>query len=485
MPKESDCPDGVMVIVVPNAMAFRALVESPVLPLLQETGGNPIMVLSHREEDGSDPGTRLPAGVEWRDILKPCQGQPRQSWWRRGLRWAWTRFARFGFDYGNIAYRFNHLHGFRSHQFKQRMNPKRRVREALAGNFVDPVYGKPFPGSGRLYGWIYRLYYAWWQVPDRYIEAFFDQTNIFNMTLWYVQNPIYREYSLCIRRHGVRAVGIVGSWDRLTTKGPICPGCERYVVNSEIMRRELMEYHGVAGSDIDVVGWPQMDKYQIDDFVSPRAQFMSELGLKEQDRLIVFAGNSERLGQHEPSIVQFILEQLEKGAFGENIYLLIRTHPNDRNWRQRFGGAIDHAYATLMSAGMGNIQLLANTMAHCDMVISTQGSVSLDAVAFDRYVININFDGDLNPDPMESVKRLYEMEHYRPVVETGGVHLVADFDELKAAIHTGLVHPERSEEERRKLRELELEPFDGNAARRQVWSMTGTRMTGTTMSGER
>ena len=57
-----------MVIVAPNSMAFRALVESDVLPILKEQGQQNIIVLSSSNESRD----RLPEGVQWRDMAQPC-----------------------------------------------------------------------------------------------------------------------------------------------------------------------------------------------------------------------------------------------------------------------------------------------------------------------------------------------------------------------------------------------------------------------------
>ena len=469
--------DSALVIVAPNAMAFRALVESDVLHILIKCDQRRIIVLSHRDVANASKkavSSPLPEGVEWRDIEKPCAHEPSQSLWRRCLRAVSIRLSQLGLGYGNIAYRFNSINGFRTHQFKQHMAPERQQREALAGNYVQSKYGWPFPNSRGLYRLIYRCFYGAWQIPDRFVEGFFEQTKIDCIALWYVQNEIYRDYSVCIRDYGIRAVGVVGSWDRLTTKGPVCPGCECFAVNSEMMKRELVRYHGVDESLISVIGWPQMDVYKNLDLLSSRADFMASLGLNEQHQLIVFAGNSERLGKHEPSIVRHIVNEIEANRFGEHVHLLVRTHPNDHQWQQRYGHGIGLDKVTVMPAGMGDLPLLANTLKHSAMVIASQGSISLDAAAFDRHVINIGFDGDLQLDYHQSAQRYYEMDHYLPVVESGGVCVVDSFGALNDAIVEGLSGANKYAKGRQALRDLELEPLDGRASSRLAMLICGS-----------
>ena len=218
------------VIVVPNSMAFRALVESDVLTFLKRAGKKRIIVIGVDSESRAG----LPEDVEWRPLDRPCITPPEQSWPKRILRAISVRLGKLGMGYGNLSYRFNHIHGFKAHQFKQRLDRERREREVIAGNYVAPKYGWPLPGSRWLYRLIYAFYYACWQVPDRAVAQFFKETPIDRIVLWYVQSLVYRDYSLCIQKHRLPATGVIGSWDRPTTKGPICPGCDRYVVNKKL-----------------------------------------------------------------------------------------------------------------------------------------------------------------------------------------------------------------------------------------------------------
>ncbi|NKB64452.1 MAG: hypothetical protein GKR95_20815 [Gammaproteobacteria bacterium] len=455
------------VIVVPNSMAFRALVESDVLAMLKREGKKRILVISSDEESSS----RLPGGVEWRQLEWPCESLPQQSLAKRILRSLSVRLSKIGMDYGNLSYRFNHLCGFKAHQFKQGLDRERQKREVIAGNYVAPKFGWPLPGSRWLYRLIYAYYYASWQVSDRAIAQFFKETPIDMIVLWYVQSLIYRDYSICIRKHNLKAIGVIGSWDRPTTKGPICPGCDRYIVNSEVMKQELTKFHGMKADKIDIVGWPQMDAYKDPRVFQDRAIFLGSIGIDPKHKLVVFAANSERLGTHEPGIVSFLQKKISHGVYGKDVSLLVRAHPNDSRWKERFSELIGKPNVVVMSGGMGNIPLLANTLMHGNMVIATQGSISLDAAAFDKCIINIAFDGDLQKSYADSVARWYEMDHYQPVVQSGGVKMVHNFAELEQAVQLYLQNPSKDKEAREILRTLELEPFDGKSSYRQAMAM--------------
>ena len=466
---------GAFVIVAPNSMAFRAISNSNVLPLLHRDatalGFEKIILLS--PNDGSQE--QLPDFIEWQNFLLPSGHASTLPLHKKILRSLSVRISRYlGLGYENTVFRFNHLQNFFAHRFKQGMSYERRKREELAGNFVSRKYGFPFPNSPTLYQWVYRFYYSLRQVSDPNIEHFFKTTDISKLIFWHVQNPIFREYSICARRQKIPYLGVIGSWDRPTTKGPICPNCEKYIVNSQVMRSELIKHHSINEQQIEVVGWPQMDIYHDDSLKENKNDFLSQLKIKKTEKILLYAGNASRLGAHEPSIVEHIASQINNGAYGQNIHLVVRPHPQDVDWKTRYAAInsdSEHAsYVTVMPSEMGNLKTMLNTLIHADIVIATQGSISLDAAALDKKIINIAFDGSLSRSYTESVKRWYEMDHYIPVIESGGVTIVNDFKELDTSITTLLVH-DIQKEGRQQLREIELEPFKGDSSARQVQAM--------------
>jgi hypothetical protein len=466
---------GAFVIVAPNSMAFRAIVNSDVLPQLKnqidKQRYSTIFVLS--QKDGSQE--QLPDYVEWRDFMSPSKNNHSLPIVKKLIRALSTRISHwFGLGYGNTVFRFNHIQNFFAHQFKQGMSKKRRIREELAGNFVSTKYGFPFPDSKKLFQFVFDFYYSPKQIADPNISAFFNEETISKLVFWHVQSMIFREYSICARQNNTPYTAVIGSWDRPTTKGPICPSCDKYIVNSVVMRDELIKHHGLDDKLIHVVGWPQMDIYHDKSLHQDRNTFLANLNIKPEKTILLYAGNAARLGAHEPSIVKHIAEQIQSGLFGKNLHLLIRPHPQDVDWESRYSDILhsppQQQDVTLMPAEMGNVETMVNTLIHSDIVIATQGSISLDAAALDKKIINISFDGNLDRNYTESVKRWYEMDHYRPVVESQGVAVVESFSQLDTTILT-LLESDPNAEGRSRLREIELEPFRGDSSSRQVRAM--------------
>jgi len=240
------------------------------------------------------------------------------------------------------------------------------------------------------------------------------------------------------------------------------------------MKNELINHHQISENKITIVGWPQMDIYHDRKIPKDRSSFLKSIHVDPNKTVLLYTGNAARLGAHEPSIVEHIAKQISVNKFDKNIHLMIRPHPQDVDWQDRYkvvnkGGELAN-FVTVMPAEMGNVQTMVNTLMHADIVIATQGSISLDAAALDKKIINVAFDGSLKRNYTESVKRWYEMDHYVPVVESGGVTIVDSFESLDTAIQT-LLESDPQKEGRAKLREIELEPFAGDSSSRQVQAM--------------
>jgi hypothetical protein len=460
-----------IVILLPNGMAVRSFIETPILQLLAEQEDLSVAFLTGVAKT-QDKVTAASANFCWRDIYSPASARPPSSSLIDRIRHIIYRVFLFWFrgriGYGMLAYRFNEIHQFAGHTHKKNLGIKRKLREMVAGNYVFRLLGFPFPKSRQIFDWLYRLYYSMWDYDGR-VETFFQEFDPSLIVITYPQEISTHPYIAAARRRGITMLAHPGSWDRLTTKGPMPPGVDRYIVLNQIMRDELIDLHGVPPEKIEVVGWSQLDYYRQPGTFQDADELRHALNVNPQSRILLFAANSSRLGKHEPDIIRHLIGQIEDNVYGDNCTLIIRPHPSDSDWQRRFGQFASHSRVVLQKQQKGQLETLANMLHHTDVVIASQGSITVDAIGMDVCVVNIAFDGDLQDVPYyESVRRMYELDHYRPVVESGGVDIVSDYAELDRAIKACLETPTRKAHARKQLRDILLEPFDGRASERTV-----------------
>src|SRR5262249_19639044 len=226
---------------------------------------------------------------------------------------------------------------------------------------------------------------------------------------------------------------------------------------------DLARYHAVPRQRIEVVGWMQMDLY-FRDAIATREATLAELGLPAHAQYILFGSSPERLGHNEPAICDGLSGYL---ARQESVALVIRCHPNDRKWQQRFGSLHRPPDIVVLPPELGRMHLMANQIRHAAAVLSPAGSILLDANGLDTPAIALAFENEDEPY-YDRLARRYDMEHLRSLTETGGVELAHNPAELASLVGQALTDRDRNSEKRAKLRAELLEPLDGRSAERLV-----------------
>ncbi len=115
-----------------------------------------------------------------------------------------------------------------------------------------------------------------------------------------------------------------------------------------------------------------------------------------------------------------------------------------------------------------DMEHLADTLFHSDVTINTCSTMSIDAAAFDKPVINIVFDGHEKKPYYDSVRQFYDETriHYVPILKSGGVRLANNKEELIKYINMYLENPDLDREGRKKIIEEQCWKLDGKSGER-------------------
>lgn len=406
---------------------------------------------------------QLPSQCEYVQILRPFRySAQRPLTLRRLLHDA--KFTAGYFVHLSLVNRFNSIHHFRGFADRLKQSWKLRKREIKEGHPSSRIFGWPLPESRKIYGMLQRFYYRTWSShPD--ITEWFAQAKPDGVVLGHMQNSKITAYLATAQKLGIRVIGMNGSWDQPTSKGPIMPFDGGIIVQNEEVKKELHRYHEIEESRLHVCGWPQMDRYVNAQAFLPREQFLSSIELPKDARYILFGAYSERLGPHEPMVLERLAEALQRGEFGENIWIWVRCHPLDRDWEERFSYLSRYVRLHVEPPSLGNLSHLANLLKHASLVISSAGTIALDAVALDTPAIALAYE-DERLTYYDRPARRYDMEHYATAVATGGMWKVATMQELTNAIRGYLENRMLHAAQREALRSQFLEPFDGRSAMR-------------------
>jgi hypothetical protein len=361
------------------------------------------------------------------------------------------------------THRFNRIWGFRG--FENQLAASRASRRVALrqGHPVARWLGWPFPRSRLLLRLLNAINFAP-VFSHSEVNEILDVTGPDLLVVGHVQTPFVTPVILGAKKRRIPILGVLGSWDHPTTKGPIPDGLSHLAIPNRDTADELMRF-GVPENHWTIVGWPQMDVYRTQPR-SDRATALRRLRL-EEDRTLILAGTyPSRLGAHEPAVLAELATAVGNGEFGARVSLVIRSHPMDSDWTRRFGMLHAPPAVVVQAPQLGSLGELADLIAHSAVVITSAGTLCLDAAALDTPAVGLAFSLDPHLPAQDNPMRLFEMDHYAKVVATGGVRVATSFGELTHLIQAYLSDPSRDRENRHVLRSQFLEPLDGDSAHR-------------------
>ena len=383
--------------------------------------------------------------------------------------------------FDSLMYRFAAINDLSHYRIRKEKSHRERKRQQIFYDYrKGKIAGFPFPKSRFVFRLLYELRHSFLNCINKDYLVFLQDLKPDLFVFGRLHLNTTERTARALRRLNIPMIGIVSSWDHPTTKGATPRGMSGYIVASRRMVQEMSVLHGIQETNICQIGKVQMDVYTNSSIFSSRDVFLRDLGLPSDHRLITFGTNTTGLKEHEVSIAQKLVRDFIGQRYGKAT-LLLRTHPQDVNWKRDFlilakspwvvcksSNAFGSRRANSMTHGNDDQIMLANLMKHSDVVIQSRGSLALDAIAFDTPVISLCFDGNLKRSPNDSFLQEYGFEHYKPLVTAQGTWMVGSYNALDQAIHDYLQDPTIHSEGRKIIRNEHIEPLDGKASWRLV-----------------
>ena len=124
--------------------------------------------------------------------------------------------------------------------------------------FIEYLLSQPFPKSRFIYGWLRRILGFLNGFPS-HVKEYFDY---YKPSLVISTHPIANnetEFLQCAKKLGVNTIGMIKSWDNLTTKGYLPVVTNHFIVWNQVMQKEMMRMHNIPKSKVTITGVPQFD----------------------------------------------------------------------------------------------------------------------------------------------------------------------------------------------------------------------------------
>jgi CDP-glycerol glycerophosphotransferase (TagB/SpsB family) len=330
--------------------------------------------------------------------------------------------------------------------------------------FLDPTLAGPLPRWRFLDRTMMRWHYGGSRyVPRRLIERLGRERPAIALANTQMHSVV--PFIVAGRRAGLPLVGHISSWDHTVGKGIVAPHLQRYIVQNDVMRDDLVRYHGIEPGRIVVTGWPQTDVFHRR---RPREEFdavVRELGLDPARPVVLVMGNTPTNAPYEKRFVDRLVAWWEETGAHRRFSLLFRPHPRDREWRERFAAAVFREGAAVQEPSFTDLETLAVLLEHGDCVVANAGTILLDALVNDRPSVCVLYDEGAPPGESWALKNI-SGEHYKALVESEAFYRAERFEDVVAGVESALARPDDLAAERARVARDVVGEIDGRAAER-------------------
>jgi hypothetical protein len=363
--------------------------------------------------------------------------------------------------YYPAAIRFNVRHGFHA----ERMEPGHQ------NWFLDSARAGPLPRTPRIDAALERWTFSRYRhVPALLLARMRAECR--SVVFGNLQHHSTVPVLAAARRLDLPVVVNVASWDHTVGKGVIPRFLDRYVVQNDAMADDLVRYHRIDPGRIVVSGWPQTDVFHRR---RPREAFDALLGAYRLDPgrpLVVFMGNTPTNMPYEGAFVERLVRWWRTSGASGRFSLLLRPHPRDTEWRERFAPALDLPGAHVQPASYTDLEELATLLQHASCVVANAGTILLDALVNDRPTVCVLYDEGAPPGGRWAEKSVVG-EHYRALRGSGAFAEARSFEEVAREVEHALERPDERAAARARVVRQVVGDVDGHAAERVVEALAG------------
>lgn len=373
------------------------------------------------------------------------------------------------------------------------------------GNFgISANLKKNYPTSKSKRALLVKLIFAW--------------TNFFNSEKWinryyksqqksFKNNPITKRYISLLKKYKpdllyfthqrppyiapliyasnkvkIKTATFIFSWDNIPSKGRMSGDFNYYFVWSHLMKEELLSFYvNIKPEQIIVVGTPQFEPYVLENYKIELNDFMNKFDLDVVKKTICYSCGDVSTSKNDALYIKTIADAISENKIKEPVNLLVRTSPaedatrfvslkdeypfikwnypkwilsrknHQETWSQRIPTTED-------------IIDLKGLLAFSDIAINMCSTMSLDAMFFDKPVINPVFGNEEND--LYNDQKYLKYQHYERVVESNAVAVVKTAEELIDEINTLLENPQARLEAQKELLKLQISyPLKGTGER--------------------
>ncbi|WP_241234706.1 hypothetical protein [Nonlabens ponticola] len=313
------------------------------------------------------------------------------------------------------------------------------------------------------------------------INALMQQHRVDQLFFTHQRPPFIALLVIAARELGIPSTTFIFSWDNLASKGRMAATFDHYLVWSDLMKSDLLEfYKSVDSKQITVVGTPQFEPYTLPAFELEKEWFFDRFDLDATKKVICYSCADKSIGPNDPLVISTIAQAIKDQKI-KSAQLLVRTSPAEDparfrevqrqfpsiKWNEPLWKSTRDNHPEPWSQRIpqkADIAELRAILEYSDLNINMLSTMSLDFMLFDKPVVNTVFGNKENG--LYNDQRFLSYQHYKTVVDSGAVEIAKNAEELITAINYSLAHPKSRLSQQRDIIKLQIsKPLEGTSAR--------------------
>jgi hypothetical protein len=276
------------------------------------------------------------------------------------------------------------------------------------------------------------------------------------------------------KQRGIPIVGMVRSWDNFSSHGLLRVVPDRLILQNLFLEEMAFKYQALTSHDMPIsrVGLPHYDLYfHKENALIPRAVFWNSLGIDPTKKIVLYGAMGEFLYMHEGTMPYVFNDIIEHELKDENIQFVYRAHPKFKFDAEK-AKSLPHIiflpegkYLDTDGKGMSDTVFLMNLIANADLIVTGASTFAIDSLVIGAPVICVAMDGTAeHVTYWESAKRFFDRyTHFEELIKTSKLPVVYSKAELVSNIKKYLKDSKSLLENRDRVINRFVAPFDGNA----------------------
>lgn len=258
----------------------------------------------------------------------------------------------------------------------------------------------------------------------------------------------------------LKTSAFIFSWDNLASKGRMAANFDYYLVWSDLMKQDLLQFYtAIKEEQIKVVGTPQFVPYIMPEYKVSKEGFISEFNLDSNLKTICFSCGDISTSKNDELYIKTIANAIKDSKI-QQVNFIVRTSPaedpirfqslvknftfikwNFPKWKQVRANHQESWSQRIPT--VQDVKQLRALLQYSDLNINMLSTMSLDFMLFDKPVINPIFGNVLNG--LYNDQRFLGYAHIQHLVTSKSSKVVKNKEQLLVAISDYLIKDTESE----------------------------------------